>query len=79
MALLKGHNVILLSYISETYIATSFKLDQLMRIMSELSGKIKKKYIGAIALCKFGHRKLDISKTSTARSFKYRQLIENHK
>ena len=31
-----------------------------------------------IALCKFGHRKLDISKTVTARSFKLGQLIEDN-
>ena len=31
-----------------------------------------------IALCKFGHRKLDISKTVTARSFKLGQLMEDN-
>ena len=31
-----------------------------------------------IALSKFGHRKLDISKTATARSFKLGQLIEDN-
>ena len=31
-----------------------------------------------IALCKFGHRKLDISKTGTARSFKLGEFIEDN-
>ena len=31
-----------------------------------------------IALCKFGQRKRDISKTVTARSFKLAQLIEDN-
>ena len=34
-------------------------------------------YFLIIALCKFGHRKLDISKSVTARSFKLGQLIED--
>ena len=44
--------------------------------------KIKKKvilFILDIALCKFGHRKLDMSKTITARRFKLGQLIEDNK
>ena len=43
--------------------------------------KIKKKnilFFLVIALCKFGHRKLDIRKTVTARSFKLAQLIEDN-
>ena len=43
--------------------------------------KIKKKTFFiflVIALCKFGHRKLDFSKTVTDRRFKLGQLIENN-
>ena len=48
--------------------------------MSRLLGKIKIKIIFFlnIALYKFGHRKLDISKTVTARSFKLGQFIEDN-
>ena len=49
--------------------------------MSRLPGEIEKKmfyFFGVIALCKFGHRKRDISKTVTARSFKLGQLIEDN-
>ena len=40
--------------------------------MSRLPGENLKQnqFFLVIALCKFGHRKLDISKTFTARSFK---------
>ena len=43
--------------------------------------KIKKKinnFCRVIALCKMGHRKFEISKTITARSFKLGQLIEDN-
>ena len=54
--------------ISKTITAGSSKLGQLMEEMSRLPGeKLKKKSF--IALCKFEHRKLDISNTLTARSF----------
>ena len=49
--------------------------------MSRLSGENKKKnilFFLVFALCKFGHRKLDISKIVTARSFKIGQLIEDN-
>ena len=50
--------------------------------MSRLPGEnLKKKlfyFFQVIALCKFGHRKLDISKTITARSFKLGQLIADN-
>ena len=49
--------------------------------MSRLPGEnLKKKNIFflVIALCKFGHRKLDISKIVTARSFKIGQLIDDN-
>ena len=42
--------------------------------ISGLSGPL---VVLVIALCKFGHRKLDISKTISARSFKLGQLIED--
>ena len=46
--------------------------------MSRLPGEKNLKIIFlVIALCKFGHRKLDISKMITARSFKLAQLIED--
>ena len=47
--------------------------------MSKLPGEnLKNHFIFlVIALCKFGHRKHDISKTITARSFKLAQLIED--
>ena len=38
--------------------------------MSRLPGEKSLYFFLVIALCKFGHRKLDISKTVTARSFK---------
>ena len=42
--------------------------------------KIKKitLFFLVIALCKFGHRKLDISKIVTARSFKIGKFIEDN-
>ena len=40
--------------------------------------KIKKIIFIVIALCKFGHKKLDISKIVTARSFKLGQFIEDN-
>ena len=49
--------------------------------MSRLPGENKKKnilFFLVIALCKFGHRKLDISKIVTTRSFKIGQLIEDN-
>ena len=39
--------------------------------------RLKKKFFLVIALCKCGHRKLDISINNTARSFKLGQLIED--
>ena len=38
--------------------------------------KIREKLFLSIALCKFGHKQLAVSKTITARSFKLGQLIE---
>ena len=51
--------------------------------MSRLPGENLKKnhfFFKITALCKFGHRKLDISKTVTvtARNFKLGQLIEDN-
>ena len=50
--------------------------------MSRLPGENKNKIILlflGIALCKFGHRIVDISITVTARSFKLGQLIKDNK
>ena len=46
--------------------------------MSKLLGK-KYIFFELLPFCKFSHRKLDISKKVTARSFKLAQLIENNK
>ena len=48
--------------------------------MSGLPGENKKKsfYFLVNALCKYRHRKLDISNIVTARSFKLGQLIEDN-
>ena len=47
--------------------------------MRRLPGENEKnKHFLVIALCKFGHRKLDISKTGTARSFKLDEFIEDN-
>ena len=48
--------------------------------MSRLPGENLKKnlFFLVIALCQFGHRKLDIAKTVTARSFLLGQLIEDN-
>ena len=40
--------------------------------------KKTKTFFLVIALCNFGHRKLDISKTGTARSFKLGEFIEDN-
>ena len=67
---------------SKTVTARSFKLGQLIEDNDLITWcKFKKKgyYIfGVIALCKFGHRELDILKTITARSFKLGKLIEDN-
>ena len=48
--------------------------------MSRWPGEMFKKiFFALIVLCKFEHRKLDISKSITDRSFKLRHLIEYNK
>ena len=52
----------------------------LQRIISRLPGEnLRKRFFLVFAFYKFGHRKLDISNTITARSFKPIQLIEDNK
>ena len=46
--------------------------------MSRLPGEKKMVFFLGIALSKFGHRKLDMSKTITARSSEIGQLIEGN-
>ena len=75
--------------ISKTIKARSFKLGQLItRMISRLPGENKKKhkkktqkkhFFLVNALCKFGHRKLKISKTVTDKISKLGQLIEDIK
>ena len=58
--------------------ARSFKLGQLIEDNESIIWcKLKEKsfLFLVIALCKLGHRKLDISNTVTARSFKLSQII----
>ena len=72
MTLLKGHNEILYS----SYLKNNNSYELQKSTKSRYLVKIKKKilFLG-IALCKFGHRKFDISKTITAVSFKLGQVI----